>query len=304
MVKEMPELSILIPARNEMFLSKTIEDILEHIEADTEIIIGLDGGWPVPPIQDHPRIQLIYHSSSVGQRAITNEAARLSTAPYVMKVDAHCSFDQGFDRKLLEDMQPDWTMVPVLRNLHAFDWVCSNGHRRYQGPAGPCEECEAPTHREMVWVGKTNPQSTAFRFDREMKFRYWRDYKHKQEGELVESMSLQGSCFMVSRERYFALNICDEAHGSWGQQGTEVACKTWLSGGRVIISKKTWYAHLFRTQTGFGFPYPNPLELREKARKYSQDLWLNDKWELAIHPLAWLLDKFAPVPDWHEEGTK
>ena len=109
---------------------------------------------------------------------------------------------------------------------------------------------------------------------------------------------------MVSRERYFALNLCDEAHGSWGQQGTEVACKTWLSGGRVIISKKTWYAHLFRTQTGFGFPYPNPLELREKARKYSQDLWLNDKWELAIHPLAWLLDKFAPVPDWHEEGTK
>ena len=32
------DLSILIPARNEMFLRRTIEDILEHMEGDTEII--------------------------------------------------------------------------------------------------------------------------------------------------------------------------------------------------------------------------------------------------------------------------
>ena len=34
----MKDLSILIPARSEMFLSRTIEDILQHIEADTEVI--------------------------------------------------------------------------------------------------------------------------------------------------------------------------------------------------------------------------------------------------------------------------
>lgn len=296
----MADLSILIPARNELFLARTISDILENSTADTEIIVVLDGQWADPPIQDNDRIMLVYHSESIGQRAATNEVARLSSAPWLMKVDAHCAFDKGFDTKMLESMQPDWTQVPVMRNLHAFDWVCENNHRRYQGPSGPCAVCGLPTVRDVVWIAKKNPQSTSYRFDRDMHFQYWNEYKSRQKGDLVETMSLQGSCFMISRERYFALDICDEAHGSWGQQGTEVACKTWLSGGRCIVNKHTWYAHMFRTQGGdFGFPYPNPGI--EQAREYSRNLWLNDKWDLAVHPLSWLIEKFAPVPSWSDQ---
>ena len=63
----------------------------------------------------------------------------------MMKCDAHCAFDQGFDVKMLDDMQPDWTMVPMMYNLHVFDWVCQEcGHRQYQGPTpDSCEECGA-----------------------------------------------------------------------------------------------------------------------------------------------------------------
>ena len=293
----MSELSILIPARNEMFLKRTIEDILMHTEADTEIVAVLDGGWNDEQIPDHPKLTLIYHAESIGQRAATNEAARVSDGRYLLKCDAHCAFDQGFDRKLLEAHQDDWTQVPIMRNLHAFDWVCANGHRRYQGPSGPCTECGQPTTMDVVWIAKRNPQSSAYRFDKTLHFQYWEDLKKRQQGDFVETMSLQGSCFMVTRERYFALDLCDEGHGSWGQQGTEVACKTWLSGGKCIVNRKTWYAHLFRTQGGdFGFPYPNPGIAQ--ARKYSQDLWLNDKWDKAVHPLSWLIDRFAPVPEW------
>jgi len=292
------DLSILIPARNEQFLSRTIADILTHSEADTEVIAVLDGQWSVDPIPDHPRVTLVYHSKSIGQRAATNEAARLSDAKYLMKVDAHCSFDQGFDRNMIADMQDDWTMVPLMKNLHAFDWVCENGHRRYQGPSGPCKECGGTTKQDIVWIAKNNPRCTSYRFDKDLHFQYWDGYKKKQNGDLVESMSLQGSCFMVARNKYFELNLCDENHGSWGQQGTEIACKTWLSGGRVIVNKRTWYAHLFRTQGGdFSFPYPNPGI--EKARKYSRDLWLNNKWDKAVRPLSWLIEKFAPVPEWN-----
>jgi hypothetical protein len=42
----------------------------------------------------------------------------------------------------------------------------------------------------------------------------------------------------------------------------------------------------------------------EKARKYSRDLWLNDRWPKAKYPLSWLIDKFKPVPDWHNEKGK
>lgn len=293
----MCELSILIPARNEIFLNKTIEDIFAHAEGDTEVIAVLDGQWSTEPIPDHERLTLVYHSTSIGQRAATNEAARLSNAKYIMKVDAHCAFDHGFDVKLMADMQDDWTMAPLMKNLHAFDWVCEAGHRRYQSPSGECKECGKPTTMDVVWIAKNNPKSTAYRFDKDLHFQYWEGYKKRQKGDLVESMSLQGSAFLVTRKKYFELDICDERHGSWGQQGTEVACKTWLSGGRVIISKKTWYAHLFRTQGGdFGFPYPNPGI--ERARKYSRDLWLNNKWDKAKYPLDWLIQKFAPVPEW------
>jgi hypothetical protein len=48
------DLSVLIPARNEMFLTQTIEDILSKIEADTEIIAVLDGQWADPPKPQNP----------------------------------------------------------------------------------------------------------------------------------------------------------------------------------------------------------------------------------------------------------
>jgi hypothetical protein len=91
----------------------------------------------------------------------------------------------------------------------------------------------------------------------------------------------------------------DEATGSWGQMGVEVSCKTWLSGGRQVVNKNTWFSHMFRTQgSDFGFPYPLSGRDVDYARKYSQDMWRNNKWDKQVRDLSWLIDKFAPVPDW------
>ncbi len=302
----MVELSILIPARNEQFVSRTVQDIIEHAEGEYEIIVVLDGEWAEPPIPQHSKVTILYYPESIGQRAATNAAAKIAQGKYVMKCDAHCAFDQGFDVKLLKDMQDDWTTVPTMKNLHAFDWVCPNGHRRYQSPSGPCTECGEPTEQDVVWISKPSPQSTAYRFDKTLHFQYHNEQKKRQGSEMLgETMSLQGSCFMLTKEKYFELNICDEALGSWGNQGTEVACKTWLSGGRVIVNKNTWYAHLFRTQGGdFGFPYPMSGRQVERARQITRDLFLEGTWDKAIHPLSWLLEKFWPVPDWTEEDLK
>lgn len=299
------ELSILIPARNEMFLARTIQDILENKTGSTGIIVGLDGQLSEPPIASHPDITIVYMSQSIGQRAMTNRLCRLSKAKYVMKVDAHCAFAKGFDTTLMADMQDNWTVAPTMRNLHVFDWVCPQGHRRYQGPSGPCEVCGEATERDIVWNPKQSPESTAYRFNKDLEFKYWGEYKARQQGDIVDSLSLQGSCFMMTREKYWELNICDENWGSWGGQGAEVALKTWLSGGEVKINKKTWYAHLFRTQGGdFGFPYPNPGNEQKKAKDSLRDTFLNDKWPLAKIKLNDLLEKFAPVPDWHDTTVR
>ena len=113
------DLSIIIPSRNERFLKNTVEDILKQKRGKTQIIIGLDGAWSDPVIKDHPDVVMVHYSESIGQRAIANQCAKLSRAKYIAKCDAHCGFDEGFDVKLMADMKDDWTVVPVMRNLHA-----------------------------------------------------------------------------------------------------------------------------------------------------------------------------------------
>ena len=301
------DLSILIPARNEEFLARTIEDICANIEADTEVIVVLDGEWANPPVEQHSRVNVIYLPVSIGQRAATNLACKLSQAKYVMKVDAHCSFDKGFDRKLIENMQDDWTVVPMMRNLHAFDWVCECGVRRYQDKGSKCD-CGKEAKKEMVWIPRKGTWNSSYCFDAEPHFQYFGEYSRRPEvqgKDMTESMSIQGSCFMMTREKYWELNICDEAFGSWGSQGIEVAVKTWLSGGKIMINHKTWYAHMFRTKqvNGFGFPYPQSGKQIDSAKAMARDLFFNNKWEKAIYPLSWLIERFLPVDCITKEGV-
>jgi len=297
----MIDLSIIIPARNEEFLGRTIQDILEHSEANTEIIAILDGYLPDPPLPKSDKVTVIYNPVSVGQRAGANQAAKIAKGKYLMKADAHLAFDQGFDKKMLEAFKEtgdNVTMMPVMRNLHVFDWVCLEGHRRYQSPSGVCEECGKPTTKDIVWIPKKSPATHAFRFDKTMHFQYDGRWSKFVTGDLRETMSIQGSCFMLAREKYFELDICSEDFHSWGQQGVEVACKTWLSGGRVIVNMRTWYAHMFRTRGGdFGFPYSNPQDKVNENRELSRELFQRDKWPLATRKFQWILDKFNP-PDW------
>lgn len=333
------DLSILIPARNEEWVSQTVKNILENKRGKTEVLVGLDGQWASPGIPDHPDVTIIYSSEAIGQRARTNQLCKASTAKYVMKLDAHCALDEGFDIKMMEEMQDNWTMVPALYNLHVFNWKCKKcGNEWYMGaepkrcqkadtdgnkPEHVNEACDNTSEFEKVLVFKPrlNKRSEFFRFDTDMHFQYHgkRKFSEDAQGDIAETMSIQGSCFMLTRDKYWELDICQEDFGSWGQQGVEVACKTWLSGGRVVVNKSTWYAHMFRTQDGFGFPYPLSQSQVQRARAFSKELFLDNTWPLQIHPLIWLIDKFKPLdhsaprsanrgrgqsPDWHTEAGK
>ena len=318
------DLSILIPARNEEWVADTVRDILRNKRGKTEVIVGLDGEWANPQIDDHPDVTIVYYAESIGQRAMTNRLAKLSKAKYVAKCDAHVAFSEGFDQIMMDDMQDDWTMVPVLRNLHVYDWKCKKcGSRWYMGPKPercmkgtnsddiqPNPDCDGKDfHKKLVWKpNRRRPNNTAFVFNTDLQFWYFGELKRihdKSNEDIVETLSLQGSFFMLTRDKYWELNICDETWGSWGQQGTEVALKTWLSGGRVVVNKKAWYAHMFRTQPGFSFPYPQSGKSQERARKISQDIFLNNKWDKQTRTLSWLLERFRePLLEYKDRNGK
>lgn len=315
------DLSILIPARNEMFISNTVEDLLKKKRGLTQIIVGLDGVQDTT-IPKHPDVLVVFASHSLGQRGMTNTLARLSTAKYLAKTDAHCSFDEGFDVKLMDAMKghDNWTVVPTMKNLHAFDWKCMKcGKKTYQGPTPgtpkgimQCEDCGNKDYdtfkRKILWYAKPSPNSTSYCFDPEPHFQYFADFKKRQEGQgdITPTMSLQGSFFMLTRDKYWELNISDEkTFGSWGSQGIEVACKTWLSGGEVMCVQKTWYAHMFRTQGGdFSFPYHQAQSQVNEAKAKAKQIFFENRFEGQIHPLSWLVEKFWPVYGWTDEDLK
>lgn len=312
----MSDLSVLIPARNEQFLARTVQDVLENARGDTDVIVVLDGAWADPPLVQDPRVSVIFHAESIGQRAATNEAARVATSRFIMKLDAHCAMAEGFDVVLMESHQPTWTQVPRLHNLHAFDWVCNRcGERRYQGVKPEPHDCGGYWEQEIIWKPKKHATDYTW-FDTDLTYRYFdnpalkpyggdkKKYAHQfrewAQGEITDVMTCLGACWFMERTRFWELGGLDEGHGSWGQMGVELACKSWLSGGALKVNKKTWYAHMFRTGSGFGFPYEIHGSDQDKARAYSRDLWLNDKWDGQVKSLRWLIEKFSPLPGWDE----
>lgn len=303
----MKNLSVIIPGRNEMFFTKTVDSVLKNMRGDTEVIAVCDGSWPPEPLKDNPALTVLHFTESVGQRAATNIGASISRAKFIMKLDAHCNIDEGFDVKLTGECEYDQTVVPRLYNLHAFDWECKAcGNRTYQGPTPTIcenEKCKkpGPFERVIIWKPRHHKRSDFMRFDSDLHFQYWKDYENRPEsaGDIKPVMGNLGACWLMRRQRYIDLGGLDEGHGSWGQMGTEISCKSWLSGGQQLVNKKTWYSHMFRTQGGdFGFPYKVTDKQVQHARDHSRNLWIKGKWEKTTKPLKWLVEKFAPVPGW------
>ncbi len=316
------DLSVIITARNEEFLSRTVDNVLINREADTEVIVIFDGNWADPPIKDDKDVIIITHSESIGQRQAINEAIKLSTAKYIMKLDAHCLVEKGFDRVLCEagdKLGKDVTQVPRMYNIHAFDWKCKKcGNRWYQSPIpsfcknpgesrGRNRDCDGKDfERVIVWKIRKHKRTDFMRFNSDMRFKYWGSLGKRKESQpdIADTMSIVGACFFMNREKYWEVGGSEEEWGSWGQQGTEISCKTWLSSlkGRLVVNKKTWFGHLFRTQGGtFGFPYTQSVKQQNHAKKRSIEVFKENTWDKQVRPLSWLLDHFSPVPDWTEE---
>jgi len=276
-------LSIIIPARNEIYLEKTIKNVLDNAEGEIEILVVLDGYIPEPQIiMNDERVIFIHNKESIGQRQSINQAAKIAKGKYIMKLDAHCAVDKGFDVKLAQDCEYDWTVIPRMYNLDVLSWQ-PKLHKR----------------TDYMYIG--------LRENGELRAEYY-DKQPDTDKEIDNIMCCMGPCFFMQKDRFWELGGCDENHGGWGSQGIEVACKAWLSGGRLVVNKKTWFAHWFRgggVPEGHtsGFPYHLSGKAVEHARAYSKDLWLNNKWDKQVRNFDWLLNKFSP-PNWNMKQDK
>jgi len=271
-------LSVIIPARNETYLERTIKNVLKNSRGEIEIIVILDGWIPDPQIKTDNRVTFLHYKDSIGQRKAINEGVKRCKGKYIMKLDAHCAVDEGFDVKLAQDCEYDWTVVPRMYNLDHKTWLPKR-HKLTDYMYISSMTADKP-FRAMYYTGKEYHKL------------------HKNKALIDDIMCCMGPCFFMYKDRFLELGGCDEAHGGWGQQGVEVSLKAWLSGGSLKVNKKTWFAHWFRGDVGF--PYSLSGKAVQKARKYSQNLWLNNKWDKQTRKLDWVINKFNP-PEWEKE---
>ena len=70
-------LSVIIPSRNEnLYLEKTIKNVLENAQGEIEILAVLDGWIPDQPIEiGDARVIFIHNKEAIGQRHSINLAA-------------------------------------------------------------------------------------------------------------------------------------------------------------------------------------------------------------------------------------
>ena len=270
--------SVIIPSRNEVFLQKTILDLLTKAKGEIEIIAVLDGYW-VENIVDDPRVIYLHLGAPRGMRNAINSGAAIAGGKYLMKCDAHCMFDSGFDTKLAADCEKDWVVVPRRYALNPEKW------QLFDNPKYPIDYMYlSPTLHGVVWDKKNkNP---------------------KLKKKLIDdTMSAQGSCWFMYRDYFHELELEDEEnYGTFSNEFQEVGLKCWLSGGRVVVNKKTWYAHLHKDKE-MGRGYTLSGSEIQKATDYTKRWLGNTAWHKQTLPFTWLVEKFWPVPDWPEDRS-
>lgn len=279
----MAKVSVIIPSRNEQFLSQTIDDLFVKATGDIEVIAVLDGYWPEPPLKNYDNLILVHRPEPQGMRPAINSAANIAKGKYLMKCDAHCMFAEGFDEVLQADCNDNWVVIPRRYSLDAENWTI-------------LETGKAPIDAHYLRYPYHDLTHIA------MHGTVWNDRQRERQDILIDDeMSSQGSCWFMSKTHFW--DCLDGLHafgyGPFVQEFQEIGNKTWLSGGAVKINKKTWYAHLHKGKR-YGRGYFIGSKEVQYGNRYSVNYWMENKWPDRKYDLKWLIDKFWPVPTWPE----
>lgn len=315
MIKD--RVSIIIPDRNgQPYLQQTIDDLLAKAEGDIEIIVAIDGLWADPPVKHHPKVIVFHHGTvhnNFGMRASINKGVLISSGEYIMKIDEQCIVDQGFDTKLKADCEENWVVIPRRYRLD-WDTFTLEEHTMAFEPDGsilitPREDVKARPPIDYMYLAY--PYERPFDKTCGLHGAEWKErYYERKDILLDETMSWQGSCWFTTRKHWDTaiVELDDVNYGNFTQEAQEIGNKTWFSGGKLMVNKKTWYAHGHKGKKGKGYGFSNEqykrhMEGTEKGRLFCIDYWVNNK-HLIEHPdwkpFEWLLDRFAPVPTWSE----
>lgn len=266
-------LSVIIPSRNENFFTKTIRDVLEKATGEIEILPIIDGPEPSELVND-PRVRYfrLPKTDKLQKRQGINLGVSKARGKYVMWADAHCIFAKGFDVILVKNHKPNWVQVPRRYSLDPEAWSI-----RYWNPT---VDYEFIPYQDIAIKIINN--------------RIWKQRARERKNIMIDDiMTIQGSCVFMTKDWFNKMGFMQvEGYTGWGQEGEEVCFTTLLNGGRVVVNKNTWYAHLHK---GYAYKRAFMLSTRwiARTRAFSYDYWVNKHKDFFISHI----ERFNP-PGW------
>jgi len=274
--------SIIIPSRNEQFLSQTVDDIFAKARGSFEVIVVLDE--KDQPLTPRPNLIVLKKEGTPGMKSALIQGIKASTGEYIMKTDAHCMFGDSFDTILSSECEDDWIVIPRRYSLEPKDWSI-----RTFRPIVDYEYIPFPFLADLASV-KTGGK--------------WHSRRDERADILIdENMAFQGSVWFL-KKKYFWGTIGGFEPTTTGDdfllESEEIGNKSWLSGGKVMTNKKTWYAHLHKGAE-YGRGYFMDKRPMKRQRIYHVNYWWHNSWPKAIHPMTWLIDYFWPVPSYPDD---
>lgn len=276
------KLSVLIPNRNSIFVNKTIEDVFEKATGDVEVVVNVDQFWPVPLLNDK-RITYIHPSTPGGLRTAVNSCAALARGEFIMKADDHVMFGEGFDEILKSEHQDNWVQIPRRYALNAEEWkIEEREDNKY-----PIDYMYIDFPRK----GKAH--------DDGMHGVPWKR-PDRDKYQIDDTPSLQGSCYFMTKDHFdnFLNGLDPTDYGQFAQESQEIGFKTWLGGGRMVVNKKAWYAHLYKGKR-YGRMYKLDDADHKRGANWSASHWLNNEEPNMGHKFEWFVDeKFPGMPSW------
>ena len=293
-------LSVIIPSRNCKYVNNTVEDLFRNATGQIEVIVLLDGYWPVPEIKPHANLTIVHKPQVTGMRKSVNIGVALAKGKYIAKCDDHCMFGKGFDEILQKDMQDDWLVNPSRYSMDAEKWERGRGPTEYlfiTYPYTPDNMYGNGLHGRK-WIGENgfgkNMGVTEF---------YWMEV-HNKHKPIDDMMTFQGSFWMMTKEKYLAIGGLDEKHCDLMEnEPQELGFKVWLSGGRCIVNKNTWYAHMHKSERerdNHGRTWKLSWQAMRETGRFQTYYWMSDLWPLATRKMEWFVEHFWPIPSWPE----
>lgn len=273
-------LSIVIPSKNERFLQRTIQDILEKTRGDVEVFPVLDGYEPPESeIVHDPRVHYVRlpkQDYSQKRQAINRVVNDLAKGEFVMSLDAHCMMAPGFDTQLAKDHQPNWVQVPRRNRLDPEAWSLQ-----------PQSDDRPPIDYEYIMWSLIEERKELHGFK-------W-DARTLERAHIMldETMEIQASCWFMTKKWFQERGFMDLKYEGWGQEGEEIVMETYKHGGKVITNKNTWYAHLHKGKK-YGRMYHLSTEENKRSYRYSFNYWVHENKEFFIN----FIERFMPIPKW------